>query len=84
MTRRPRPNEVECPYCDGSCEVFDRSRVTSQSLDPPMSKCPVCYGSGYVDEDEVDNIDCDKSLSDYEQEAEWDAAEARWESKQDR
>lgn len=79
-----RARQVECPYCEGSCEVFDSGRVHSRSMDPPMSKCPVCYGKGTVDEDEVDNIDTDKSLADYQQEQEWDEAEARWEASLDR
>lgn len=79
-----RRRKVDCPYCDGGGEVFDSRRVHSRSLDPPMSKCPVCGGSGSVDEDEADEIDCDKSLAEYEEEYEAEAAEKRWEAQNDR
>jgi hypothetical protein len=51
-------------------------------MEPPYSKCPACGGRGWVDED--DKIDCDKSLAEYEEEYEAEAAERRWELKNDR
>ncbi len=79
-----KPIQVECPYCEGSCEIFDQRRVHAQSMEPPMSLCPACGGKGTVSEDEVDDIDCEKSLADYEEEYESEAAERRWELKNDR
>ncbi len=79
--RKPN-NTIECPYCGGSQEVFNSSRVNSQSLDPPMDTCPACNGRGWVYDDE--EIDCDKSLSEYAQENKEEADMARWEAKQDR
>jgi DnaJ-class molecular chaperone len=83
MLRNRRPKDaIECPYCEGSQEVFDSRHVTSQSLDPPMTTCPACNGRGWVHNDE--EIDCDRSIGDYEEEYEAEAAERRWEAKMDR
>ena len=81
--RKMKDNETECPVCDGDGEVMDGRRIHAMSMDPPMTNCPECGGSGYVREDDVDNIDLDKSLSDYEQDWRETAAEARFEQKRD-
>jgi DnaJ-class molecular chaperone len=78
-----KPNTaIDCPYCEGSQEVFNPSKVHAQSMEPPMTTCPACNGRGWVDEDE--EIDCDKSIAEYQEEYEAEAAERRWELKNDR
>ena len=56
---------IECPYCEGCGEVLDRARITSQSISPPYRTCPVCNGSGEIDEDDSDDVDLDKSADEY-------------------
>ena len=74
-----KPDLATCPYCEGGGEVFDSRKVTAVSIDPPMVDCPVCGGSGEVYEDDLDDIDTDRSISEYEQDQREAAAEARWE-----
>jgi len=77
-------NKVDCPYCDGDGEIMDSRRITGRSIDPPMMNCPECRGTGWVYEDDADNIDLDKTIADYDAEDRATAAEARWEWENER
>jgi len=76
--------KAECPYCEGEGEVMDGRRVHARCIDPPMTTCPECRGSGEIYAEDADDIDTDRTLSDYEEDDRWDAAEARWERENDR
>ena len=76
--------KVECPYCEGLGEIYDGRKVTSRSIDPPMTTCPECGGKRWVYENEAELIDCDKSISEIEEEYKASAWEARWELENDR
>lgn len=47
--RDPGDGETECPACCGGGEVIDYSRVHGGSIDPPMSLCQECHGTGCVE-----------------------------------
>lgn len=78
-------NSVEtCPYCNGRGDVYDSSKTHCRSLEPTYVKCPVCHGSGEVFEDQLENIDCDKSVRELIQQNKDEASLARWEIEQNR
>ncbi len=75
--------KVECPFCEGAGEAFDRRKVTRSSINPPHTKCYLCNGSGEVTEEEAEDFDDNKTLSDYEEDLAADAWEAREEARRD-
>ena len=82
--RRPGPNDVDCPYCEGDGEIMDERRITGRSIDPPMMDCPECNGRGFVASEDAANVDPDKTIDEYAQDDAADAAEHRWEMERDR
>ncbi len=74
---------TECPYCEGNGDVMDGRRIHGGMIDPPIVSCPECCGSGEVEEDNLEHIDPNKTLSEYEQDYKDMAAEARWERERD-
>lgn len=73
--------KVECPFCDGLGEVFDRRQVRYDSISPPYMTCPCCGGSGDVDEEDAEDFDDSKSIEEYEEDRAADIWEEREEAR---
>ena len=83
MKNRAVVKKVTCQYCNGDGEIFDSRKVRSYSPDPPMSKCPVCWGKG-VHIEGIEDDYAGMSLSEIEEMEREHYLEEKWERMNDR
>jgi len=75
---------VKCPRCDGHGDEIDYRKIRCDSIEPPYIICPECHGVGEVEQDQAEDYDSKKSLSDYEADRKFDEWEHQQEEKRDR